>query len=271
MAMRVWNRRHAGPYCDFLSPLDSRKSALVDDSWSQSRGGTDCRRGRTKDYGITRGRGGGQRLQRSPAHPRSNTHAYAVARNLGRDRTRTSPAFIARFRADADTGFFLQRDLLHLCTGPYAVLQGARAKCGRLSLAIRVGKCARSSVARALVRHNWPEQTESCHLWFGRHSPRANRLAFSRGTADRTNANARLDGNLFHRLGRSELSLLDRKRDFSVGNSSGSNRNFLRDRNIGRRGRRAAPIRLDHWHRIDDGIVPGISAGSGANDFRRGH
>ena len=51
MAFRFRNRRRAGPHRDFLSPLDSGESALVDDSWSQSGSGTDCRRSGTKDSG----------------------------------------------------------------------------------------------------------------------------------------------------------------------------------------------------------------------------
>src|SRR5206468_11542380 len=133
MAMRFWNRRDAGPHCDFLSPLDSGESALVDDSWSQPRGGRDRRRSRAKNPGVTCDRGRRPRLHRRVAHTHSDTYTHAVAGNLGRDRTRTSPAFDARFCADADTGFLLERDLAHVRAGPDAILQGARAKWGRLA------------------------------------------------------------------------------------------------------------------------------------------
>ena len=41
MAMRIWNRRGSRINRDFLSPLDSGESALVDDSRTESRGGRD--------------------------------------------------------------------------------------------------------------------------------------------------------------------------------------------------------------------------------------
>ena len=52
----------------------------------------------------------------------SNADTYALARDLGRDCARASPAFVSRFCADDDAGFLLQRDLFHLRAGPDAVL-----------------------------------------------------------------------------------------------------------------------------------------------------
>src|SRR4029450_7381137 len=107
MAICVWNRRNAGPHCDFLSPLDSGESALVDDPRSQSRSGTDCRRSGEADYGVIKSRGQRPRLQRLVSDAYSNAHTYPLARNLGRDRALASPAFVYRFFHAADAVFFI--------------------------------------------------------------------------------------------------------------------------------------------------------------------
>src|SRR4029077_12367272 len=91
VAIRVWNWRDAGAHRDFLSSLDSGESALVDDPWAQSRGGTNRGRRGTKDYGKKCDRDHRSRLQRNTTHADSNAHAYAMSGNLGRDRARTSP------------------------------------------------------------------------------------------------------------------------------------------------------------------------------------
>ena len=143
------------------------------------------------------------------AHTHPNAHSYTVVGNLECDRPRTSTAFPARVCANVDASLLLQRDFFHLRVSVDPILLGAGEKCRRLFTALRARKCARSAVARTSVRHDWTEEDDCCHLWSRGNLARFERLAFSRGTADRTNANVRLDGNLFHRLGRGKLSLLD--------------------------------------------------------------
>src|SRR5262249_48583693 len=64
------------------------------------------------------------------------------------------------------------------------------------------------------------------------------------GTVLRLNANARLDGNLFLRIGRRQLGLPPRKRDLPLGNASAGHRHLLRGRHGRRRHRCACPFRL---------------------------
>ena len=75
MAIRIRNRGDAGPYCDFLSPLDSRESALVNDSWPQSGSRTDCRRGGTKDRRCEKF-GSHQTAATVTCSPRAFEHAH---------------------------------------------------------------------------------------------------------------------------------------------------------------------------------------------------
>src|SRR5436309_1431027 len=114
MALRVRDWRRAGSDCDFLSPMDSRKSALADDPRTECRGGKDCWRSRAKDCRHNSRRGHRPRLQRCSADADSNAHAYALVGNLECDRARTSAAFISWFCVDADAGLLLQRDLFYL-------------------------------------------------------------------------------------------------------------------------------------------------------------
>src|SRR5205807_5211676 len=198
----------------------------------------------------------------------SYSHAYAVAGNLGRDRARTSSALISWFRAHVHTGLFLQCDLFHLRAGSDAVLRRGRAECGWLSLAVCVGKCARAIAPRTSVRHNRTQTDDYCYLWARRHFTRAERLAFSRGRAHSTNADACVDDYFFHRVGGGELGVPNRERNFSAGNPRAGNRDFLRGRDAGWRSRRTNPIRTDYWHGLEHGIVCGIFAGCGVDDFR---
>src|SRR5437867_722478 len=154
--------------------------------------------------------------------------------------------------------FFLQRDLLHVRARPDAVLPRARAKCGRVSPPVRVGKCARAIAPRTSVRHNRTQTNDYSHVRARRHLTRTDRLAFPCGRAHRTNADSCLDHYFFHRVGGSQFGVPDGERNFSARNPCGGNRNFLRDRNAGRRSRRARALRVDHRHRIDHGIVLGI-------------
>src|SRR6476646_6456713 len=107
MALGIWNRRGAGITRDFLSPLDSGESALVDDSRAKSSGGRDCcERGATDSW---RARFGGRRTPsgRAVTHPHSHSHSYALALNLERDCARTSTTFVSWFRAHVNAGIFL--------------------------------------------------------------------------------------------------------------------------------------------------------------------
>ena len=132
-----------------------------------------------------------------------------------------------------------------------AVLQRARAKCGQLSVAVCVGKCARSRVARAFLRHNRTQEDDHYYVWARRDFTRADRLAFSRRRAHSTNADSCMDDNLLHRVSCGELGVLNCERNFSVGNPGTGDCNFLRDRNAGGRSRCAAAIWMDYRHRID--------------------
>ena len=198
----------------------------------------------------------------------SNTHTYALARDLGRDCARASPAFVSRFCADADAGFLLQRDLFHLRAGPDALLFRAGAKCGQLSVAICPGERARSPIARTSLRHSRTQKDDHYYLRTRRDLTRADRLAFSRRRADRPNADSCMDNNFLRCVSCSELGLLDCQRDFSVGNPRAGNRNFLRDRNADRRCRRASVIWMDHRDRIDYRAFHRISGGGSSYDFR---
>src|SRR5882724_12158395 len=113
MALRVRDWRCIGSHCDFLSPMDSRKSALADDSRTESRGRTDCWRSRAKDRGHAR-RAAVSDRGHSASNADSNAYAYALVGNLACDRARTSAAFISWFCVDADAGLLLQRDLFYL-------------------------------------------------------------------------------------------------------------------------------------------------------------
>src|SRR4029453_15904512 len=232
MALCVWNWRNAWPYRDPLSPLDSGKSALVDDSRTKSRGGTNrCRSGRKvrthEDFA------GHRQLQAHAADTDSHAHVYAVARDLGRDRARISSAFTSWFCIDADAGLLLQRHLFHLRVGPDAVLQRARAKCGQLSLAVCAGERARPAGARAFVRHNRTQKNDHGYLWSRRDFARAHRLVFSRGHSPRGNESFSLDNNLLHRVRSGELGILDCERNFPVGDPRPGDSDFLRDWNAG--------------------------------------
>src|SRR2546426_11960431 len=76
-------------------------------------------------------------------------------------------------------------------------------------------------------------------------------MAFSGGNADRANANAGMDDDIFRGLRGGEFGLSDSERDFSAGNSGTGNCNFLRDRNTRGRSRCAGVVWVDHWHGID--------------------
>src|SRR5262245_3534778 len=107
MAIRIRNRRGAGINRDFLSPLDSRESPLVDDSRAESPSGRD-RGGRgTQDLWITCDGGRRPRLQRSAPNADSHPHTYAMARDLECDCTRTSATLVSWFRAHVNAGIFL--------------------------------------------------------------------------------------------------------------------------------------------------------------------
>ena len=203
------------------------------------------------------------------AHAHSNADAYAMARNLGRDRARASTPLGSGFCADADPGFFLQRDLFYLRTGPDAVLQRARAKCGQLSVAVCVGERARSRVAWAFLRHNRTQEDDHCYVRARRNFTRDHRLAFSRRRPHGTNADCCMDDYFLHRVSCSELGVLDCERNFPVGNPGIGDRNFLCNRNTGRRCRCTAALWVDYRHWIDYRVVRGISGGGGADDFWR--
>src|SRR4029077_39977 len=262
MAIRVWNRSNARVDCDFLSPLDSCASPLADDPWAERRSRTHRQRSGTKDYGLKCGRDHRSRLQRS-AHAYSDAHTYAVARDLGRNRIRTSPAFVPRFCADVDPSVFLQLDLFHLRAGPDAILSRTRAKCGQLSLAVCIGKCARSAIAGASLRHNRTKKNDRRYLWTGGYFARADRLAFSRRRAQRLHANAGLDRDFLHRISGGELGLPDCERNFSAGNPRIGDRDFLRDWNACRRSWSTTLVRMDYRHRVNHSVVHRISLGSG--------
>ena len=52
LALGVRDRSNARPHRNFLSPLDSGKPAMVDDSWTKRRSGENCRRSRTKNLAF---------------------------------------------------------------------------------------------------------------------------------------------------------------------------------------------------------------------------
>src|SRR4029077_11207909 len=108
-------------------------------------------------------------------------------------RARTPTAFISWLRVDAHTGIFLQRDLFHLRAGLDAVLRRAGKECRRLFVTVRARKCAWTTSARTFVRHDRPQTDDHNHLWTRRYPAGPHRLAFSRGTADRPDANAGVD------------------------------------------------------------------------------
>ena len=54
LALCIWNRRDARSGRDFLSPMDSGKSALADDPRTKCGGGTNCCGSRTKDNAASK-------------------------------------------------------------------------------------------------------------------------------------------------------------------------------------------------------------------------
>src|SRR5207253_4353909 len=125
---------------------------------------------------------------------------------------------------------------------------------------------ARADLARASFRHNRPETDDHRHLRIGRGLACPDWMAFSRGNADRGNANAGVDGDIFRGLRGGEFGLFDGERNFSAGDSSAGNRNFLCDRDARRRGWRTGVVWMDHRHGLDYCFVHRISRRRGADD-----
>src|SRR5437870_4008920 len=95
--------RDAWPGRHFLSPMDSGKSALAHDSWTRCRSRTDHRRSRADNHAAS----GDAARAHGAADADSHAHSHAVARDLERNRARTSAALVARLCADAGAGVFL--------------------------------------------------------------------------------------------------------------------------------------------------------------------
>ena len=69
----------------------------------------------------------------------AHSHTYALARDLGRDCARASPAFVSWFCADVNAGIFLQCDLFHLRACADAVLLRAGENVGSYLLPFALG------------------------------------------------------------------------------------------------------------------------------------
>jgi MFS family permease len=122
--------------------------------------------------------------------------------------------------------------------------------------------------ALVLMRfYNVPAGNVGGNLWRCRNLISSQRLAFSRRPVDRANADARLDTNFLRRFGGSELGIPDGQRNLSARNSRARYRNFLCDRNAGRRRGRADFVRLDHRHRIERRVVRRLSRRRRAYDY----
>ena len=280
MAMRIWNRRGSGINRDFLSPLDSGESALVDDSRAESRSGRD-RRGRgTKDWCEAEYGSNGvleywicfathhSTLQHSITPVRIRTRTHTPWREIWNaivheHRRRSFLAFVLM----STQAFFYNAIFFTYALVLMRFYSVPEQDVGRLPSAVRAWKCARAAAAWASVRYDRAQTNDYPDVCARRSIARGDWLAFSRRIADRANANACVDNYLFRRFGGRQFRLPDRERDFSLGNSRNGDRDFLCTWNTGWRRRRAAAVRLDHRHGIEHSIIHRIFGGGGVNDF----
>ena len=196
----------------------------------------------------------------------SHAHAYTVARNLERDRARTSAAFVLGFVLMLTQAFFynaifftyglvLMRfyDVPANNVGGYLLPFALGNVLGPLLLGHLFDTIGRKQMITATYIISGVLLALTGWLFYaGVLTAQTQTLAWS--------------VDLLRRVGRCQFRLSDRERNFPAGNSRFCHRDLLRHRDAGRRRRRAAFVWLDHWDRFEHGVVHRLSGRRGADD-----